>query len=109
MNHSELQLEKVKNTLVSVLNLLPDQFALQEVRINLQKTLKSINEVQNKRTQRKNRQLQQEKSNILGFLNMDDAKKALDILDKMMREEESKINQKPKTQGKNINDGLFLG
>ena len=109
MNHSESKLEKVKNNIQAALGLLPDQFALQEVKVNLQRTLKSINEVQKKRTIRKQREIDNQKSNLYGFLNMEDAKRALDILDKMMREEEGKLKPTTQPEPKQQSNGLFLG
>lgn len=109
MNHSESQLEKVKSNIQAALGLLPDQFALQEVKLNLQKTLKSINEVEKKRTVRKQREIDNQKSNLYGFLNMEDAKRALDILDKMMKDEENKIQTNKKPEDNQSSSGLFLG
>jgi Cft2 family RNA processing exonuclease len=110
MNHSESQLERVKQNVQTAINLLPDQFALQEVKTNLRKTLMSINEVEEKRIKRKQNDTANER--FVGFTSMEDAKKALDILDKMMKEEEKilqnaedqKIKSNQKTTG-----GLFLG
>lgn len=110
MNHSESQLIRVKNNIQTALNLLPDQFALEEVRNNLRKTLQSINEVQSKRDKRKQESHQNQK--FVGFTSMEDAKKALEILDGMMKEEEKIIknseNQETQNQ-KQSTSGLFLG
>lgn len=110
MNSSEGQLQKIKQTLQNLLSNLPEQFALQEVKTNLMKTLQSINEVQKKRIKRKERFEQQNKTGGIGFMSMEDAKKALQILDDMMKQEEKTIsdanskNTKPDTS-----NGLFLG
>ena len=109
MNHSEGQLERVKQNVQTALNLLPDQFVLGEIKNNLRKTLFSINEVQNKRIKRK--ESQKDTSNFQGFTSMEDAKRALDILDRMMQEEEKIIkNSEQENSPKQTNStGLFLG
>jgi len=109
MNHSESQLERVKQNVQTAINLLPDQFALEEVKNNLRKTLFSINEVQKKRIKRK--ESNRDTSNFIGFTSMEDAKRALDILDNMMREEEKvlKNSEKDNAPKQNNSTGLFLG
>jgi len=110
MNHSESQLLRVKQNIQTALNLLPDQFALDEVRNNLRKTLNSINEVQSRREKRKQESKQNQK--FVGFTSMEDAKRALEILDGMMKEEEKVIKNAENQDAdspKQSTSGLFLG
>lgn len=92
MNSSELKLMQIQKTLENCYRELPDQFALQETKQNLKKTLDSILQVNKKRHKRK-LQEQQNNVNLLQFTNLEDAKKALAILDQMMQDEQKVIDQ----------------
>jgi uncharacterized protein Smg (DUF494 family) len=65
---------------------------LEIVKSNFRKTISSINEVQLKRNKRNQQQMQNEMQNKIGFMSQEDAKKALEILDKMMKNEQESID-----------------
>jgi hypothetical protein len=113
MNTSEAKLLNIRKTLENCLRELPDQFALVEVKTNLRKTVESINNVQSKRKKRKIQELQNENTKKMGFLSIDDAKRALEILDSMMKDEQKVIDsansQNNQDGGQDFTGGMLLG
>jgi hypothetical protein len=101
---------QIQKTLENCYRDLPDQFALQETKQNLKKTLESIVQVNKKRHKRK-LQEQQNNANLLQFTSLDDAKKALAILDQMMQDEQKVIDQanSKATLQKSDSDEVLLG
>ena len=96
MNTNEKKLDNIKKTLMELSGQIPDQFALENVKSNLRKTIASINEVQNKRQKKYQQQTQNETQNKIGFMSSDDAKKALEILDQMLKSEQKSIDKMQK-------------
>jgi hypothetical protein len=110
MNTNEKKLDYIKNQLVELYRQLPDQFALENVKTNFKKTLNSINEVQNKRHKRQQQNLANETQKAMGFLSLEAAQKALEILDSMMANEQKNIEQaQQKPQQSPSNDELLNG
>jgi transcription elongation GreA/GreB family factor len=101
---------QIQKTLENCYRELPDQFSLQETKQNLKRTLDSINQVNKKRHKRK-LQEQQNNANLLQFASLDDAKKALAILDQMMQDEQKIIDQanSPSNTQKSNSDEMLLG
>ena len=114
MNTNEQKLNEIQKTLETCLKGIPDQFALDEVKLNLRRTLESIKKVQVKRHRRKITE-QQNQRNQMAFASYEDAKKALDILEKMMQDEQKNLEDltKPKPQNTinnyESNDEMLLG
>jgi hypothetical protein len=111
MNLSEAKLIQVQKNLEVCLRELPDQFALAEVRQNLKRTLDSIKNLQKKRVKRKQQEMQNENTKKIGFMSMEDAKRALQILDNMMNDEQKVIDaiNNPPQQQQSISDGILFG
>ena len=113
MNHSEVQLAKIKESLENCYRNLPDQFALNEVKNNLRKTLESIRAVENKRNKRK-LQEQQNSYAKMAFTSYESAQNALEILNQMYQDEQKIIDDASKPQPKNSirdynSDDMLLG
>lgn len=110
----EEKLDEIKKTLENLYKQLPEQFALENVRTYMKKTISSINEVQNKRNKRKLQEQANSKEaemKKLKFISLSAAKNALDLLDQMMKEEEAKLKQDTNKEKdvKNIEDELLNG
>jgi hypothetical protein len=103
MNNNENKLKKIKEGLLNLYASLPDQFVLQDVKINFRKLLESINTVEKKRTRRK--ETEQQNNAMLTFTNIQDAQNALKILDDMMKNQQDQINKMEKPPETNSNNG----
>jgi Na+/phosphate symporter len=113
MNTNEIKLNEIQKTLESCLRGLPDQFALDEVKSNLRRTLESIKKVQVKRHRRRLTEQENQRSKM-AFASYEDAKKALDILEKMMQDEQKNLEDLTKPKPQNTitdynDDGMLLG
>lgn len=108
MNTNEKKLDNIKKTLLELYSQLPDQFALENVKTNLKKTITSINEVQTKRQKRQVQQYQNEIQNKMQFSSLESAQKALQVLDKMLEDEQKKLDT-PKQEPQQTTDGLLNG
>ena len=97
MNTNEKKLDTIKKSLLELYRQLPDQFALENVKSSFKKTISAINEVQNKRHKRNVQQYQNEMQNKMQFNSLESAQKALHLLDKMLQDEEKKL-ETPKTE-----------
>lgn len=106
MNKNEYRLQEIKNNLLDLLNKMPDQFALAEVKSNLRRTIESINHVQTKRERRKIQE-QQNNSQKLPFLSLQDAQKALDILNQMGKQQQNIIDNAQKDNDKTTDEFLL--
>lgn len=109
MNTNEKKLDNIKRTLLELYNQLPDQFALQNVKTSFQKTIHAITEVQTKRHKRQIQQNQNSMQDKMQFTSLEAAQKALQILDKMMQDEQKKIDQPPEPNQQQNNPGLLNG
>lgn len=109
MNTNEKKLENIKKTLVELYSQLPDQFALQDVKTYFKKTINSINEAQSKRNRRDAQQQQNATQNVMQFSSLESAQKALEILDKMLEEEQKNIDKTQKQQQQSNPDSLLNG
>ncbi len=92
MNTNEKQLLKIKDQLIEIYKLIPDQFALAKTKNNLKNTIDSITEVQTKRQRRQIEQQKEAMKKPVFFGTIEDAQAALKALDKMMQEEQNKID-----------------
>ena len=72
MNNNEVKLNEIQKTLESCLRGLPEQFALDEVKGNLKRTLESIKKVQVKRHRRRLTEQENQRSKM-SFTSYDDA------------------------------------
>lgn len=112
MNFSEAKLLQIQKNIEACVRELPDQFALSEVKYNLKRALESINTVNAKRKKRKINEMQNESKNKMAFMSLDDAKRALQILDDMMASEQKTIdalNNAPKNSIQDMSDEMLLG
>jgi hypothetical protein len=110
MNTNEKRLDQIKNQLLELYRQLPDQFALENVKLSFKKTLQAINEVQTKRQKRYRQNLEYETQNRMGFQSVEAAQKALEILDGMLANEQKNIDQaQQKPEQLSFNDGLLNG
>ena len=114
MNSSEIQLQKIKENLENCYRNLPDQFALAEVKNNLRKTLESIKVIETKRHKRRLQEQQNLAASKMGFASFESAQKALEILDKMMQDEQKIIDDATKEAPQNTirdmgSDEMLLG
>jgi hypothetical protein len=103
MNTNEKQLSRLKEQLVEIYRQLPDQFSLSKTKTNLKNTIDSITEVQ---TKRQRRQIEQQRENMkkpVFFGTIEDAQAALKALDKMMQEEQNKIDSQNNTSTELLN------
>lgn len=107
MNNNEYRLQEIKSNLLELMRKLPDQFALAEVKSNLRRTIKSIEHVQTKRERRKIQE-QQNNSQKLQFLSLQDAQRALDILNQMGQQQQNIIDNSQKDNN-NTTDEFLLG
>jgi hypothetical protein len=103
MNTNEKQLIKIKNQLVEIYQSIPDQFALSKTKTNLKQTIDSITEVQTKRQRRQLEQQKEEMKKPVFFGSLQDAQAALKALDKMMQQEQNKINSQENTKNELLN------
>jgi len=90
MNRNEKILTEIKQKIGNILSILPQQFTLDETKYYLKKALSSIDLVENKRSKRKEQQLEQSKMQI-GFASLSDAQNALKILDDMLASEQNNL------------------
>lgn len=109
MNKSESELNNIKKSLMGLFSQLPDQFALSEVKSNLKRTIESIDKVQIKREKRKTQQEEQSYAKKIGFLNLQDAQKALNILNQMGKEQEKIINNSTQEKPASSSSEFLLG
>lgn len=109
MNNNEYRLQELKSSLVDIFNKMPDQFALTEVKSNLRRTIESINHVQTKRERRKIQEQQNLATNKLQFLTLQDAQKALNILNQMGKEQQDIIDNTNKKDTEKSTDEFLLG
>ena len=103
MNTNEKQLSRLKEQLVEIYRQLPDQFSLSKTKTNLKNTIDSITEVQ---TKRQRRQIEQQRENMkkpVFFGTIEDAQAALKALDKMMQEEQNKLDSQNNTSTELLN------
>ena len=103
MNTNEKQLSRLKEQLVEIYRQLPDQFSFSKTKTNLKNTIDSITEVQ---TKRQRRQIEQQRENMkkpVFFGTIEDAQAALKALDKMMQEEQNKIDSQNNTSTELLN------
>ena len=103
MNTNEKQLSRLKEQLVEIYRQLPDQFSLSKTKTNLKNTIDSITEVQ---TKRQRRQIEQQRENMkkpVFFGTIEDEQAALKALDKMMQEEQNKIDSQNNTSTELLN------
>lgn len=107
MNNNEYRLQEIKSNLLELISKLPDQFALAEVKSNLRRTIESIEHVQTKRERRKIQE-QQNNSQKLQFLSLQDAQRALDILNQMGQQQQNIIDNSQKDNN-NTTDEFLLG
>lgn len=103
MRHNEKILGSVKNQLLEILNKIPDEFALEQTRSYLKKTIASINEVEKKRETRKANAVANDKQ-VLKFTSMEDAAKAIKLLDSMLEKEQKKIDKSESGSDQLLND-----
>lgn len=109
MNTNEKKLSSIKKTLTELYSQLPDQFALDQVKLNLKRTINSINEVENKRYKRYQQQTANEMQSRMGFTSLESAKKALEILDQMLANEEKNLEKPDQQKTQPMNDELLNG
>lgn len=107
MNTNEKKLSNIKKTLLELYSQLPDQFALDQVKTNMKRTINSINEVEQKRNKRYQQQAINDMQGKMAFGSLESAKKALEILDQMLANEEKNL-QKQDNQGSNSVENELL-
>jgi hypothetical protein len=95
MNHSEKKLVEIKEKLQHIYNTLPNQMILDGTRMHIKNAINSISLVENKRNKRQENFTQNQ--NMLMFTSYDNAKTALNILDKMLDQEKQNLEQASKT------------
>jgi hypothetical protein len=110
MNTNERQLSKIKDQLVEIYRTLPEQFTLSKTKNHLKNTIDSITEVQTKRKRRQIEQQREDMKKPVFFGSLEDAQAALKALDKMMQEEQNKIDSQNNTDSqKNTSNELLNG
>lgn len=93
MKRNEKILSEIKLKIQQIINIIPDQFALNSVKTHLRNAIGSIETVEKKRQKREEVQ----KQNLVGFTSYETAKAALDILDQMLEAEKQNLKQAEKT------------
>ena len=109
MNTNEKKLANIKKALMELYSQLPDQFALEQVKSNMKKTINSINEIEVKRNKRHQQQLVNDMQNKMAFTSLESAKKALEILDQMLAEEEKNIKKQDVQNTRPLENELLNG
>lgn len=92
MKRNEKILSDIKLKIQQIINIIPDQFAMNATKTHLRNAINSIETVEIKRKKREETQTQTSPS----FVSYDTAKAALDILDQMLETEKQNLKQAEK-------------
>jgi len=92
MRHNEKILQNLRNQLIEVLSKLPDEFALEQTKSYIRKSIASINEVEKKRENRKINAAQAN-TKAVQFGSLQDAANAIKLLDSMLEKEQKDIDK----------------
>lgn len=108
MNTNEKKINELKIQLDKIYRQFPEQFATSNAKMHLKKCIMEIEKTQDKRNKRKINEIQNQK--ITQLTSYENAKAALDILDRMMEDQQKQLNNQEKIkQDKPTQDELFMG